>query len=254
MAIKQAKILTVTSAKGGTGKTTTLLNLAGAFQKLGKKVLIIDLDLYGSAIATHLCLPNEKDLYKVVEDMVNNRFDYIENYVEKYNEFMDVLPAPKDPRYASKISAKNLSVLLSRVAMRYEIVLVDTNYFMGELNLTVMDYSDFIFYVLSNSSIDIKNMKNIVTIYKDIDKKNYRIILNEAKDKNHYEFSHYDIKNIIKSPIDYVIPSGLYLKHFDKIVMDGKIMTLDPGMQKSHAKELKVYEQIAKDVLKETER
>ena len=31
-------------------------------------------------------------------------------------------------------------------------------------------------------------------------------------------------------------------------------MTLDPGMQKSHAKELRVYEQIAKDVLKETER
>lgn len=254
MAIKQAKILTVTSVKGGTGKTTTVLNLAGAFQRLGKKTLIIDLDLYGSAIATYLSLPNEKDLYKLVDDMINNRFDYVENYIENYMENIDVLPAPKDPRYASKISAKSLSVLLSKVAMRYEVVLIDTNYFMGELNLTAMDYSDFIFYVLSNSSLDIKSMKSMITIYKDIDKKNYRVILNESKDKNHHEFSEYDIKNIIKSPIDYVLPSGLYVKNFDKMVMDAKIMTLDPSFQKAYGRELNVYEQIAKDVFKETER
>lgn len=251
MAIKQAKIVTVTSVKGGTGKTTTVLNLAGAFQKLGKKTLLIDLDLYGSAIAPYLSLPNEKDLYKVVDDMMNNRFDYIENYVENYIENIDVLASPKDPRYASKINAKNLSVLLSKVAMRYDVVLIDTNYFMGELNLTAMDYSDFIFYVLSNFSLDIKNMKNMITIYRDIDKKNYRVILNESKDKHRHEFSEYDIKNIIKSPIDYVIPNSLYVKNFDKMVMHSKIMTLDESFLKTHAKELKVYEQIAKDVLKD---
>ena len=39
--------IVVASAKGGVGKTITTLNLAGIFEVLQKKVLIIDFDLSG---------------------------------------------------------------------------------------------------------------------------------------------------------------------------------------------------------------
>ena len=39
----------VFSAKGGVGKTITTLNLAGIFEMLKKKVLIIDFDLSGAS-------------------------------------------------------------------------------------------------------------------------------------------------------------------------------------------------------------
>ena len=54
MAIKKGKSFCVFSAKGGVGKTTTVLNLAGTYEKLNKKVLIIDLDLSGGSIAVAL--------------------------------------------------------------------------------------------------------------------------------------------------------------------------------------------------------
>ena len=44
MALNKAKVFTITSVKGGVGKTTTVLNLAGIYSRLGKKVLIIELD------------------------------------------------------------------------------------------------------------------------------------------------------------------------------------------------------------------
>ena len=112
MALNKAKVFTVTSVKGGVGKTTFLLNLAAIFKRLNKNVLIVDLDLYCGDIASTLNIPNALDIYNLFEDINNNKFDNFDNYVTKYSEGIDVLPSPKDPRFARKISSKVLDIIL----------------------------------------------------------------------------------------------------------------------------------------------
>ena len=63
MSLNKAKMFTITSTKGGVGKTTTVLNLAGVYEKLGKKVLIVDLDFYSGDIAATLNIKVKKDIY-----------------------------------------------------------------------------------------------------------------------------------------------------------------------------------------------
>ncbi|MDD2377566.1 MAG: AAA family ATPase [Bacilli bacterium] len=251
MAIKKAKIFAVTSVKGGTGKTTTVLNLAGIFSLQKKKVLIFDLDLYGSAVAASLNLKYKNDLFKLIDDLQNTRFDYIENYVTKYNDFIDVLPAPKDPRNANHINSKFLHIILSKASMKYDIILLDTNYFLSEINLVAFDQCDEILYVITNDPIDLKNMKSMVAIYKNMKNNNYKIILNEAKDIQRNYFSKYDIKNIIKDNVDYTIPNNFYIKNIDKYVLDGEILTLNPKVRSSRKKSIKNLELIANNLIKE---
>ena len=123
----------------------------------------------------------------------------------KYNDFIDVLPAPKDPRHASKISSKYINVVLSRMSFKYDIILIDTNHVIDEINLVTMDASDEILFVVTNDPIDLKNMRSMISIFKDMDKSNYKIILNESVDRLRNYFTKYDIKNIIKDNIDYTI-------------------------------------------------
>lgn len=247
----KGKILTVTSVKGGTGKTTTLLNLAGIYSNINKKVLIIDLDLYTGAIAPTLNLEINSDIYQLVDDLTNNRFDYIENYVLKYNDNIDVLAAPKDPRFASKINSKYIKVILNRAAMKYDIILIDTNHALDEKNIITLDSSDKIIYIINNDPIDLKNMKTLVSIYKDLEKDNYFIVLNESLNKTQNCFTNYDIKNIIKHNIDFIIPSSFYVKNIDKYVIDGNILTLDKRIKKLYKKGVQEIENIAVNIIKE---
>lgn len=252
MAVNQAKVFTITGVKGGVGKTTTTLNLAGIFSLKKLKTLIIDMDLYSGGIALSLNIEPDKDLFHVTDDMNNNRFDYIENYVAHYNEYIDCITAPIDPRLSSQIGSNYIDLILARAKMKYDVILIDTNHILSEMNLVVMDASDEIIYIVSNDPVDIKNMKTMVAILKDMDRKNYRIILNESCDVEKDCFSKYDIKNILKDNIDYTIPNSFYHKDVDEYVLDGKIMTLSHKVQSKDKKAMKSFEMIADALLKES--
>jgi len=252
MALNKAKVFTITSVKGGVGKTTTLLNLAGICSNLGKRVLIIDLDLYSGDVASLLNVNYNNDIYNLYEDINNNKFTNLDDYVTIYNDNIKVLPAPKDPRFARKISVKILNTILYKASMKFDVILIDTNHILTDINLVVLDHSDQILYVINNDSMNLKNMKTIVSILNDMNKNNYKIILNESNNiyKNYY--NKYDIKNIINKNVNYIIPSSFFIKNIDKYIIDGKILALDDLIVRRNKEAMNIYKMIVADILKES--
>lgn len=243
------KIICVSSVKGGVGKTTITINLAGIYSLMKKKVLIIDLDLFSGGVAACLDLKNKKDIFMMIDSLSNNRFTSLNDYVESYNKNIDVIAAPRDPRQALKVDPKYLNIVLEMAKKEYDIILVDTNHILDEVNLITMDYSYMSLFVITNDLVDLKNMKSIVSIFKDADKNNYLICLNNSRDTGKDYLSMFDIRNIIKDNIDYTISKNFYIKNIDKYVLNGEILTLNKSINRFHSGDINNMKKIALDLI-----
>lgn len=249
--MKKAKIYTITSIKGGTGKTTTLLNLAAMYTIQNKRVLIIDLDLAAGDVAPRLNIEFEKDVYNCYEDIKSHSFDQIENYIYSYYDGIDILPAPKDPRYANKIEPSFLTYLLSKVTLKYDVILVDTNHLLTNTNLLMFDYSDKILYVINNDTMNLKGMRTMTAIFEDIESNKLKIILNDSNKMTNGYYSISDIKNIIKNGIDFRIPKSFNQRKYDHLTLNGEIFLLNSKIRKKCKRATRVFETMVESLLRE---
>lgn len=248
---EKGKIITITSSKGGVGKSIFLLNLAGIYQKLGKKVLLLDFDLSGGSIALCLNIPVKKTIYNAIEDLQYNRYEKLEEYTVSYTESIDVISSPKDPRQAMKLEIRYLSVFFEKIRPLYDVILVDTTHGFSKNNIVLFDQSDMLLYMVTNDFTDLKNTKNFMTIMKDVEMDNVKVILNNSIGNKEEYFSNFDIRTMIHWNIDYTISSTLHIKNITKYLLEGKIFTLDNSNDKKYQKEEKKLNLLAKELLGE---
>ncbi len=239
MSVKKAKVITITSVKGGTGKSTFTLCLAGALSKKEKKVVILDLDLSSGAIAPSLNIKSSNDIYSLTDDMANGRYDSLDKYISKYNEQIDIIPSTNDPRNAMKIYPSYIENIIKQLEYKYDIILIDTNHVTSNINLTVLDISDIVMYIITDDLIDLKNMKTMISIYEDMNVNKYKIVLNKSLRKN---IGTYEVKTVLEKDIDYIIPNSFYEKNIWDYVYKGKIITLE--------KNDKTFDFIAQEIIK----
>ena len=248
MAITKGKIITVTSVKGGVGKTTFVIALAALYEREKKKVLVIDMDFFSGDVGAILNVDSKKDLYTLFEDITNNNFYDMDSYITKKSEYLDILSAPKDPRYASKINSTFLKFMFSQLSTRYDVILVDTNHFLNEVNLVTFDKSDSIIYLINNTVMNLKSMRSMISIFNDMKLSSYKIVLYESRDKHKSLFTKFDVKSLIKDNIDYIISEDFYIKDIDKYIVDNKF--LNEVLRVIDKKNSRIFNKIAKDIIK----
>ena len=140
------KIISICNQKGGTGKTTTAINLSASLAVMGKKVLLIDSDPQGNATSGLGINKNtiEKSIYEVI---LNN--NSIKEVIMKSNiPNLDIAPCNisltgAEIELVGVLSRESrLKKSLLSIKNEYDYIFIDTSPSLGLLTLNALVASD----------------------------------------------------------------------------------------------------------------
>jgi chromosome partitioning protein len=142
------KIICVGNQKGGTGKTTTAVNLSAAVAELGKKVLLIDLDPQGNA--TSGLGINKNELLYSAYDVLIKKIPVEEATIKNIFNNLDLLPCNinltgAEIELVGALSRETcLKKALSTVKLNYDFIFIDSPPSLGLLTLNALVASNSI--------------------------------------------------------------------------------------------------------------
>ena len=115
------KVINVISSTAQESKSTTVLNLGYVFSQLGKKILIMDLDLRLPSLHKKLRLKNKNGITDVIAKTIDFN-DAVIHYTQK----MDViLSGTKNPYASELIQSKSFANILENLKQRYDMIFID---------------------------------------------------------------------------------------------------------------------------------
>lgn len=121
------RVIGVTSAQPGEGKSTVALNLAGSLAELGKRVLLIDADMRRPSLNTKLGLKQSPGLSELLGGT-----SAVSSVIQKYGSTgkaeLDVIPCGDIPQNPSELldSAK-MEQLSAELRAAYDYIVIDTS-------------------------------------------------------------------------------------------------------------------------------
>jgi chromosome partitioning protein len=165
--MKTGKVISIVNQKGGTGKTTTAVNLGKGLTELGKRVLLIDLD--PQANLTYSLAINSLELD--INEVLKGKQDIRDAIVER--EEMHVIPSDmsllefdeyaRDIIHQEHVLEEKLSVL-----EEYDYVLVDCPPTFSLLTINALAASDYALIPLQPDVFSIQGLKYITASIKKI--------------------------------------------------------------------------------------
>ena len=174
-AIRRARRIAVLNQKGGTGKTTTAINLAAGLAERGYETLLIDTDAQGN-VGASLGIKGERALYHILVDGV----DAAEVAVP-VRSHLDVITADATLAVAEiwlarrdkdrdRVLGQRLNSGPSPAGRRYQYILLDCGPSLSLLNQNALTYADEVLIPVSCDYLSLFGVKQVLKTIKDVER------------------------------------------------------------------------------------
>ncbi|MBS1596999.1 MAG: ParA family protein [Bacteroidetes bacterium] len=233
-------IVSIAIQKGGSGKTTTSINLAAALHQQGKKILLVDADPQAS-LSEALGITNEpeKNIFTELSKEIKGENGNLKEVIVETKSGLHVVPssielAGAELELVSVYGREQVFTwMLEKLNNEYDFILIDCPPAIGMLTVNALVASQYILMPMQAEFLPLKGVRSFMHHFKNIKKLNNKLELlgfvltryDERKIMNRHIFSvleqefgekvfHTHIRNNIQLAKSQ--EAGTDIFHFDK--------------------------------------
>ncbi|BFH63848.1 MinD/ParA family protein [Paenibacillus azoreducens] len=179
---RTAKLITVTSGKGGVGKSNFTLNFALALQSMGKKVLVFDADIGMANIDVLMGVTAEYNLYHLLR-----REKRIDEIIERGPGFLSFIAGGSGMSELFSLSQSDLNYFteeIERIAGEMDYIIFDTGAGLSKENFNFIYSSDECLVVTTPEPTSITDAYALIKVVSSKGNDTaFKLIVNRAGDE-----------------------------------------------------------------------
>jgi pilus assembly protein CpaE len=207
VSLSQGKIITIYSAKGGTGCTTIAVNLALALHNEDTRVVLVDGNLQFGDVAVFFNEQGKNTILDIAPRVDELDPDIVQSIMIKHEPSgINILAAPPRPELAEKVSAVQFSKVLEYLKQLYAYVVVDTVPLLTDITLAAVDASDVIVLVTTQDIPAIKNARLFLDVSATMGVERERIVFTMNRFDKRIAITPERISENLKQEVKAVIP------------------------------------------------
>ena len=166
------KVIALSNQKGGCGKTSSAINLAASFAKMGKRTLLVDFDPQAHA-TFGLGLRGEgptHSIYNVLTEQPDRKKDFLEEVIVPIEENLDLAPShillsTIEQEFTNKEeSVSKLHEALLKISFPYELAVVDCPPSLGFLTFNALRASQTVVVPIELSSFSLMGVGKLLSM------------------------------------------------------------------------------------------
>ena len=196
-----AKIYAIISGKGGTGKTTSAINLGTSLNQLGEDVIIIDGNLATPNIGIHLGAP----IVPITLNHVLNGQAKLEEAIYEHESGTKIIPASLSLKEIGKINYKALPDIAKKLKKITDHILIDSAAGLGKEVKSIIQVSDEIIIITNPEIPAVTDALKTIKLAGEMKKPIKGIIITRYRGKK-TEMPIPNIKDMLEAEILGIIP------------------------------------------------
>jgi len=196
-----AKIIVITSGKGGVGKTTTAINLGAAINYFGKDVSVIDCNLSTPNVGIHLGSP---EVPVNLNHFLLNKVE-IEEAIYEHESGLKIIPSSLSIKELKKVKPEKLKDFKKDFQGISEYVILDSAAGLGEEALGAIELADELIVVSNPEMPAITDALKAIKISEEKNIKVKGVIITRVK-KNNIEMQPHVVRDMLEIPILGMVP------------------------------------------------
>jgi septum site-determining protein MinD len=200
------KIITITSGKGGVGKTTTAINLGAALNYFGKEVIVVDANLTTPNVGLHLGAP----IVPVNLNHVMLGKAKIVDAIYEHESGTKIIPSSLSVKELKRINHGKLKDVSKKLKGMADYVIFDSAAGLGDEAMGSFEAADELIIVTNPEITAVTDALKAVKMAEDMGKKVKGVIVSRVRNNSH-EMSISNVMEMLDLPVLGVVPEDKHV-------------------------------------------